>query len=230
MEREHDGHRARMRERLNTEGLNGFAPHEVLEILLFYAIPQRNVNPIAHRLMERFGSLREVLNAPVSELCKVDGIGEYAANLLRLSGQLHERLAGEERRALAVLNSSDAAGEYCVRLLCEQKEECFYLLSLSAKLEVLREQLLAKGAPGAVAVSPRQAVEAVLQSGARFAIAVHNHPGGSTEPSPEDIAATQKLRGALSAVGVPLLDHFIVCGRQSVSMAALGLIAQEETE
>lgn len=230
MDHAHGGHRQRMRERLSTEGLDDFAPHEVLEVLLFYAIPQRNVNPLAHRLMDRFGTLREVLSAPVSELCRVEGVGEYAAQLLHLAGALHERLQREQRAAQAVLASSEAAGAYCASLLSQRKEETFYLLSLSAKLEVLREERLMQGSAGEVTVSPRQAVEAVLRSGARFAIAAHNHPGGSAQPSASDIETTQKLHKALAAVGVPLLDHFIVCGQQSVSMAALGWISQEADE
>ena len=113
----HDGHRRRMRERFRREGLNGFADHEALELMLFYAIPQRNVNPLAHRLLDTFGSLHGVLDAPVEELQKVEGVGEYAATLLSLFSQTARRIQQSRQSQLTPVTNRGQAEAHCLALL-----------------------------------------------------------------------------------------------------------------
>ena len=119
----HDGHREKMRQRYLKSGLDGFADHEALELLLYYAIPRKDTNPIAHALMERYGSLSAVLTAPVEDLCKVEGIGENAAILLRLAPQVYQkaRLSDVERET--VLNSVERAGTYLMQRFVGERRE-----------------------------------------------------------------------------------------------------------
>ena len=124
----HDGHREKMRRRFLQGGLDNFADHEALELLLFYAIPRRDTNPIAHALMERYGSLSAVLSAPVEDLQKVEGIGESAAILLRLAPLLTRKARLAEREKETVLNSSERAGKYLLERFAGEKHEVIYQL------------------------------------------------------------------------------------------------------
>ena len=126
----HDGHRGRMRERFRREGLNGFADHEALELMLFYAIPQRNVNPLAHALLERFGSFHGVLEASEEELCRVEGVGEYAAVLLHLFAAVGRRVEESRAGQREKLRNRMEAQEHCRRLLAGRRQEAFYVVCL----------------------------------------------------------------------------------------------------
>lgn len=229
MPSEHTGHRARMRERFAAQGLDGFAPHEILELILFYAIPQRNVNPLAHRLLERFGSLHAVLEAPHSELQKVEGMGEYAASLLRLfyetSLQLQKSRAGDKEQ----LNTRTSAEAHCSRLLLGKRTEHVYAVCLDASLRVLGDSMIASGTLTDVPAYPRLIAEAVLRFNAHSVILCHNHPGGTPEPSAQDIALTHELWRFLSGIDVQLLDNIIIGDDGAAcSLAATGLLQKDD--
>ena len=230
MSDEHGGHRARMRERFSEEGLSSFAPHEVLELMLFYAIPQRNVNPIAHALINRFGTLENVLRAPKEELCKVDGVGEYAASLLKLFHAAALRLNADRASAAEALTTSGEAAEYCAGLLRGFFKERFFVVCLDAQLRVLKAECIAEGSVDEVPAYPRLAVEAALRHNARQVILCHNHPGGTAYPSQADLIATRRLCSALRAVQIQVPDHLIVTEEQVQSFAALGLMPDTEGE
>lgn len=218
------GHRKRLRDRFMKEGLSAFTPAEALELLLFYAIPQRDVKPLAHRLLEKFGSLENVLAAPPEALSTVEGIGEHAASLLCLivpfSRYVDILRQGEKPR----LRTRSEAKAYCMALMRGQSEECFYLISLDIHMVVSGTALIAAGGPDAVAVQPRQVVESALRHNAHSLILCHNHPGGSPEPSRADIEATQRIAAALTPIGVSLADHIIIAGSEAVSFVEAGLI------
>ena len=132
---EHQGHRARMRERFLKQGLDGFADHEVLELILFYAIPQRNVNPLAHALLERFGSFHAVLEASREELLKTDGVGEYAASLLALFAAVSARLPQSRAGEKEMLRNRKGAQEHCLRLLRGLRREHMYVVCLNGQMQ-----------------------------------------------------------------------------------------------
>ncbi|MBN1776747.1 MAG: DNA repair protein RadC [Clostridiales bacterium] len=226
---EHSGHRQRMRERYLKQGLTGFAPHEVLELLLFYAIPQKNVNPLAHKLIDRFGSLYGVLNAEPQQLMQVEGIGEYAATFLTLlqdAARQAMRTRGTDR---VKLNSRQAAVDYCVKLLHGEKRELFYAVCLNGQMETLSDVLIAKGSLSDVPAYPRMVMDAVLTHNAHAVLLCHNHPSGSVMPSAQDLEATRVLSGLLSEIEVVLIDHLIVSENRAVSMVRNGYIRQTKT-
>ena len=224
---EHGGHRRRMRERFVKQGLEGFAPHEVLEMMLFYAIPQKNVNPLAHQLLDRFGSLHGVLAADAQMLKQADGIGEYAAAYLSLFAQVSKYAELERGGARPALSSRKAAADYCARLLAGERREVFYAICLNGQMEVLHSALIAKGSLSNVPAYPRLVAEAALNHNAHSVLLCHNHPGGSTIPSPGDMAVTRQLSDLLTGLEIVLVDHMIVAEGEAFSMVAHHLIQQE---
>lgn len=221
----HDGHRDRMRARFLRGGLGSFAPHEALELLLFYAIPQKDTNGLAHALMDRYGSLSAVLNAPVEDLVTVDGIREKTAVLLHLVPQLWELARMEETlRQEVVLDSSDRAGRFLADRLAGEKTEVIYLLCLDAGCGLIYCERLEEGSANRAHLSVRRVVESAILHAANRVILGHNHPGGSPAPSPEDIGTTEQVRAALNAIDVVLDDHIIVAGERFASMRQLGCL------
>ena len=219
----HDGHRARKKAQFRQHGLDGFADHEVLELLLYYAIPRKDTNEIAHRLLQKFGSLQNVFAAPAEELAKVDGVGESAALFLTLLPQVQKRAmrsGGKER----VLNSVDKCGRYFLELLGHERQELLYQACLDGKGKVLSSRCLAEGDVSMAAVSVRQVVEYALRAGAVGVVLAHNHPSGVALPSQEDIATTRLIRDALRTMNIQLVDHIVVADGDYVSMAASGML------
>lgn len=221
---EHAGHRQRMRERFLKQGLDGFAPHEVLELMLFYAIPQRNVNPLAHRLIDHFGSFHAVLDAPVEELMKVEGVGEYAAALVSLFSHVARRLEKSRSGTLEVLSNRRMAEEHCRRLLGGLRQEHFYVVCLNGQMQVIQDVLIARGSLSEVQAYPRQVVEAVLRHNAHSVVLCHNHPGGSIVPSQQDMDVTRTLMNILQGIEVRMIDHIIVADNRTLSMVECHLI------
>lgn len=220
----HDGHRARKKEQFRTHGLDAFADHEALELLLFYAIPRVDTNPVAHRLIERFGSLDGVLSAPPEELEKVDGVGESAATLLSLILPLVRRSRMTASKKPVILGTTQAAGEYFVDLFFGMREERLYEACLDAKGKLLRCAKVADGSVDAVSVNIRVIVENALKCGASAVVLSHNHPSGVALPSADDNATTLAVYDALHTVDIRLLDHIIVADDDFVSIRDNGLL------
>ena len=221
----HDGHREKMRQRFMTGGLDAFADHEILELLLYYAIPRRDTNPIAHALMERYGSLPAVLAAPMEDLKRTEGIGESAAVLLHLVPQVcrRARLArvGEDQ----VLNSSERAGAYLLECFDGESREVIYQLCLDRKGKLLACKRLGEGSVASADLDVRRLVENAILTGASAVILAHNHPSGVALPSDGDYTATMRVRAALNAIGIELADHIIVADGDFVSMADSGYLS-----
>ena len=220
----HDGHREHMRQRYLVSGLEGFADHEALELLLYYAIPRRDTNPIAHALMERYGSLSAVLTAPVEDLKKVEGIGESAAILLKLAPQLYRKARLTDTGQELVLNSAERAGAYLLEKFVGEKNEVVYQLCLDRKGKLLACKQLGEGGIASADLNIRRLVENALLTGASAVILSHNHPSGVALPSQGDYAATDRAKEALAVVGVVLTDHIIVADGDFVSMTDSGYI------
>ena len=217
----HDGHREKMRRRFQETGLEGFADHEALELLLYYAIPRRDTNELAHRLLTRYGSLSALLQAPIEDLRRVEGVGESAAVLLKLVPAFvykAQRSAGQE----TVLNSTEKAGRYLLSCFAGERNEVIYQLCLDRKGKLLARKRLSEGGSAAAELNIRRLVENALLSSASAVILSHNHPSGIAVPSSEDVQTTCRVAMALNAVEIQLADHIVVADGDYVSMVQSG--------
>lgn len=214
----HAGHRERLRRRLRTEGLDGFSEHEVLELLLTYAIPQRDVNPLAHALISRFGSLCAVLDADESELLRVPGVGAGAASLLSFIPQLLRRYEMGRMGERPIVDNFATAKAYCRALFLGAYEEHVYMLCLDQRGHVLHPALLCKGTLDEAALYPRDIVGTAMRYHAYAVLLAHNHPSGIPHPSQADYDATVMAISALDTIGVRVIDHLILSGDEIYSM------------
>lgn len=225
----HSGHRQRLRQTYIESGPAAMHDHQLLELLLTYAIPRRDTNPIAHELLKKknFGSLGNLFNADIKDIAKVQGIGESGAVLLSLCGAIAKRAEANEIRGIK-LNTPDAAMRFCLQLDMGSKNESMYAVSLDRAGRVLHTDTVSSGIPGETMVYPRTVVECALRHGAEKIILCHNHPSGSLEPSREDYDATRRIMQALSPIGITLSDHIIVGGGKARSMAREAEIMRSE--
>lgn len=206
----HNGHRARLRQRARETGLAGLADHEVLELLLTYAIPRVDTNRTAHRLIHTFGSLSGVLEARYEDLRQVEGVGENAATLLTLFPSLTRRYLLSRTGEKPLLNTSERAGEYGRALFADCRVETLYLLCLDVKCRLLQAVKLAEGTIDRVPVQNREIIRTVLSTQAKNVLMMHNHPSGSLRPTAEDIDLTRRVMHALESIEVLLVDHLII--------------------
>ena len=219
----HDGHRQRKKTQFLQQGLESFADHEVLELLLYYAIPRRDTNELAHRLLQKFGTLRGVFQASTEELQQVEGVGENAAVFLTLLPAVASRLQQETFRD-RVLNSVESAGAFFLYLLASERREVLYQVNLDAKGKLLNYRRLSSGTAAMTPVSVREVVENALHADASRVLLGHNHPSGVALPSEEDRQVTLQIQQALSTMGIVLSDHIVVADGDFVSMAASGML------
>lgn len=224
MENIHRGHREKMRQRFLKGGLEHFADHEALEILLYYAIPRQDTNPIAHRLMERYGSLSAVLTAPVEDLKKVEGVGESAAVLLLLAGQIGRKARLSDAAQSRALTDVESVGAYLLERFAGEIHEVVFQLCLDRKGKLLACKRLNDGGASSATLDVRKMVENAILTSASTVILAHNHPSGITLPSDDDCAATTRAVRALETIGVTLADHIIVADGDFVSMAQSGYL------
>ena len=218
----HKGHRERLKQRFLTEGLDNFTDIQVLELLLFYAVPRMDTNPIAHSLLDHFGSLSQVLEADVEELKKVPGIGDHAATLLALVIDLCRYYQVNCARKTEILTTLDACGQYLVPRFFGRTRETVFLLCLDAKCKVLCCKEIGEGSVNTASISVRKVVETALSANATTVVLAHNHPSGIAVPSNEDIQTTQRIAAALNAVEIHLADHIVVADGDYVSMVQSG--------
>ncbi len=219
----HDGHRERLRQRFLRHGLDSFDDHNVLELLLFYCLPRRDTNELAHHLLERFGSLAGVFDARYEELLKTEGIGENAALLLTLIPQIDRRYHISKEKGARIQTSEDA-GRYLVERYRYTREEVVYLLCLDSKNRLIHCREVGRGSLNEANVSIRTIVETALGQNAAAVIISHNHVDGFALPSREDEITTARIQEALLPIGIKLVDHIIVCGDDFVSFADSGLL------
>lgn len=215
---EHVGHRDRLRRRFLTHGLDTLQDHEVLELLLFYAQPRKDVNGLARTLLKHFGSIAAVLEAPIGELKAVGGIGDNAAILLQLITPLSRRYLLSRAEKSVCLTSSVACGEYLLPYFFGATEERVYLLCLDAKCKVLACRLLQTGSVNSAAVPIRKAAEVAIACNASAVVLAHNHTSGLALPSRADIEVTELLKATLEPLEIQLVDHIIVADGEYVSM------------
>ena len=215
----HAGHRTRLRQRFLQEGLSSFQEHEVLELLLTYAIPQRDVNPLAHELIVHFGSLANVLNASESELKQIKGVGANAASLLSLMPQLLGRYQLSRMGEHPIITNLAEAKTYCDALFFDAHEERVYLICIDQAGHVLHPALVRTGTLDEVLLYPREAVEIALRYDAYAVLIAHNHPSGIAYPSQADYDVTRMIVAALGVISVHVVDHLIIAPGNAYSMA-----------
>ena len=218
----HKGHRQRMKDRFREEGLDNFSEVQALELLLFYCIPQKDTNPIAHDLLNHFGSLSQVLEAPVEELVKVPGIKENAAVLLKLVTDMGRYYLVSRSQQFTILPTVNACANFLVPRFFGRRVETVFLLCLDAKCKVLCCKEVGEGSVNSAGISIRKIVELALGANATTVVLAHNHPSGIAIPSPEDIQTTRRLAAALNAVEIHLADHIIVADDDHISMVQSG--------
>lgn len=218
----HKDHRQRLKNRFLEQGLDGFTEHQALELLLFYAIPQKDTNPIAHELIRRFGSLSGVLDAEFEQLLQVPGISDHSATLLHLMTELGRYYQVNSSQSVKSLTTLDACGDYLLPYFFGRRQETVFLLCLDAKCKVLGCQEIGQGSVNSAGISIRKILETALRTNATTVILAHNHPSGVAVPSREDIETTRRVAAALRAAEVHLADHIVVADGDYVSMVQSG--------
>lgn len=219
----HAGHRMRLRKRFQDEGgFDSFKDHEILELLLMYGAPRKDVNGIAHALLEQFGSLKGVLEARPEMLQTVKGVGESQATILSMAvplAKVWERCCMENPQKITNRTELEA---YCKSRLLGQRTEKFIVICVDAKCKLLGQRVISEGSLSEVSAYPRSVVETALNYNAYSVFFCHNHPGGTCAPSAEDVTSTVQLQRLLNGIGILVLDHIIVAGNQTYSMAQHG--------
>lgn len=214
----HDGHRQRIKTEFLARGLEGWPDHRVLELLLFYALPQGDVNGLAHELMERFGSLAGVLDASVDELKKIKGVGEHTAVLLRLIPAIGGRYLSDRSQLGVIVRTPEEAGQILAPYYYGARNEMVYILCLDSKGKVLGVRKVAEGSVHAADISLRRIAEEAMGLRASKFYLAHNHISNLAFPSEDDWMTTDTIRGALAAVGLELVDHLIFVDGDMVSL------------
>ena len=206
----HEHHRDRVRSRYRMDGFESFAPHEILEALLFTSIPRGDTNELAHRLLERFGSLRRVLEASVDELLTVDGVGEKTAFLLKVVPEMMRRYAAEALSDVPAYNTLSAVGDYLCRRFVGCGTECVYMVMLDNRLSMMDCCKVSEGSVNNSLLPIRSIVERAVFRKVPIVVLAHNHPNGLAVPSGNDREVTGQVASALQLVGVTLLEHLVV--------------------
>ena len=220
----HSGHRQRLKDQFLTHGMDPIHDVNVLELILFYAIPRQDTNPIAHRLLNTFGSLAAVFDATPEELMERGGLSKNAATLIKLIPAAARRQQLSRSSCHQLLDSTQKCGDYLVPFFFGAAQEEVYLLGLDAKCKVLGCVKLSTGSVNSAGLSIRKVVECALNMKASSVVLAHNHTSGIAVPSQEDIRTTKSISHALDLVGVYLADHVVVADEDYVSMAESGLI------
>ena len=226
----HAGHRKRLKERFRQEGLDSFDELHVLELLLFYCIPQKDTKLLAHDLLVRFGRLPQVLEATAEELEKVPGVGEHVSTLLTLITDISRYYMVSRSARFDVLLTNEQCGDYLLPYFVGRRDETVFMLCLDAKCKVLCCKEVGRGSVNSAGVPVRRVVETALGVNATTVILAHNHPSGLAIPSSEDIITTRRIAIALDAVGIVLADHIVVADDDFVSMVDSAYYRPEECQ
>ncbi len=203
-------HRQRIKERFITQGLESFRDYEALELMLTYAIAQKDLKPLAKNLLDRFGSFQAVLEAPLEELTQVDGIGEHAALLIKLFRDCTQYYLRKTILKRDIISSPADLVTYCTSAMAHLPDEQFRVVYLNAKNEVIKDDIVQEGTVDQTAVYPRKIIEQALQEKAVALILVHNHPSGNPEPSVQDRQLTAAIISAAGTMDIKVHDHIII--------------------
>lgn len=220
----HTGHRKRVKDEFLANGLAGLPDHRVLELLLFYAIPQGDVNPLAHRLLDHFGSLSDLFHATHEQLMEVDGVGENTAVLLRLIPAVAARYLEDRGKVGEQLLTSWEFGRLLLPLFFGQRNELAYLVCMDGKSRLIVTRKLGEGIANSVQITVRKVLETALSCNASRVVLAHNHVSGVALWSDADLDTTLRLKWVLREAGIELVDHCIFADGDMVSMADSGVL------
>ena len=220
----HLGHRARMRAKLLAAGPDALLDHELLEMVLFLALPRRDTKPIARALLARFGSFAGTLAAPPQELGTIEGLGEAGMAALKTVQAAALRLARAEVIDRPVLNNWDRLLAYLTAAIARERVEQFRILFLDTRNRLIADEAQARGTVNHTPVYPREVVKRALELQATALILVHNHPSGDPTPSRADLEMTQEIKAAAGSLGIVLHDHLIVGNGRHLSFRREGLL------
>lgn len=218
---EHEGHRQRMKERFLSGGLASFSDHEIVELLLFYALPYRNTNDLAHTLVARYGSWTRVLEANYTDLLTVPGITPHVATLLTLAGQAAQRYHRDVTGVVHQLYDTEMLAQHIIPWFLGEREESVVLVSLDNKRKHLNTTRIFRGSVNSAQFNVRLAVQQALRDNATQVVLAHNHPNGYAFPSEADVATTQYVAGILKPLDIRLIDHVVVAEGDCLCMSLL---------
>lgn len=218
------GHRKRLRDRFLTGGSDAVPDYEVLELILFRAMPRQDVKPIAYALLAQFGDFNRVISASIPQLMQVDGVGEAAAAEIKIVEAAAHRLARSRMMKRHAVASWDALLNYCHTVMSHRETEQFRILFLDCKNTIIADEAQAQGTVSHVPVYPREVVKRALELHASALILVHNHPSGDPSPSQADIDMTHAIGIAAKALSITLHDHIIIGKSTELSFRGQGLL------
>ncbi len=218
------GHRDRLRKRFINGGTDALADYELLELILFMAIPRKDVKPLAKKLIDKFGSFAGVLNAPMNELINFDGLSEISAITLKSVQSSAHKMLKQEYKNKPVFSNPDALSQYLMATMAHEKKEHFRILFLNKKNELIEDEIQQSGTVDHTPAYPREIVKRALELSATAMILVHNHPSGDSSPSDADIKMTHNIIDAARTLNIVIHDHIIVSKYGHSSMRELGLI------
>ena len=221
----HAGHRQRMKQRFAETGLLGFDDLNALELLLFYAVPRQDTNPIAHALIDRFGSLNQVLEASLDELQEVEGVGANTATLLKLVPAICQRYLQNKGREKVSYTTISQLQDYIIPLFAFEAEELLYLICMDSANHIIHREIVSQGNEEMVFADPKTIARIAMKWKASRVVLAHNHPSGLPTPSASDIALTKIIQDALDLFNIELMDHFVVSDLECSSMRKLGLLS-----
>ena len=223
-ESSHAGHRQRLRERFLKGGPSAVADYELLEMVLYAALPRTDTKPLAKRLLAHFGGFAKLIHATPIELAKVEGMGEAAIAAIKTIHASAERLLREEASQGPVIQSWTALLDYCRVSMGHKKVEEFRVLFLNHKHALIADEVQQTGTVNHAPVYPREVVKRALDLGASAIILAHNHPGGDPTPSKDDINITKQIAAAAASLGLNVHDHLVIAGAKHFSFRSNGLL------
>jgi len=220
----HAGHRERLRERFLKGGAEAMPDYEMLELVLFAAVPRRDTKPLAKALMARFGSFAEVIAAKRERLMEIEGVGEAVVNQLKIIEAAAQRLAKGKVIGRLALSSWAALLDYCMAAMARSQTEEFRVLFLDRKNVLVADEVQSRGTVDHAPVYPREIVRRALEHGASAIILIHNHPSGDPTPSRADIDMTREITAAAKALKIAVHDHLVIGRGGHASFKSLGLL------
>ncbi len=218
------GHRKRLKEKFTAAGTDAFHEHEVLELLLTYAIPRRDVKPPAKELLRTFGSLKGVVDAEIADLAKITGIGAHSAILIKLVKEISALYLKQKAKEKKQVTCTTELIDFCRTVMGGKRDEEFCVIYLDAQNQIIEFETIQKGVVNQAVVYPRQVLESALKKKASAIILAHNHPSGHVRPSDADIRLTRTIQETAKVLDILVHDHIIIGENRFFSFREEGLM------